>query len=262
MENIILEQSLSVATIWLNRPEKHNAMNAMMIQELTEAFTALSDDPTVRVIVLRGHGKSFCAGADLNYMKEIASFGETENKQDALRLATLFATINNSPKSVIALLHGAVYAGANGLAAACDIVLADENTVFAFSEVKIGILPATISPYVLARCGEAAARDLMLTGRRFNAAEAEKYRMVNKIVTSADCDEVLTYYCNQLLSAAPDAVAQTKKLIRKIQSETLSHPEMMNHTAELIASQRAAPEGQEGITAFFEKRKPNWFQEL
>ncbi len=262
MENIILERSLSVATIWLNRPEKHNALNALMIEELTETFRDLSHDKATRIIVMRGHGKSFCAGADLNYMKEIANFGEEENKKDALRLATLFATINNSPKPVIALLHGAVYGGANGLAAACDIVLADENTVFAFSEVKIGILPATISPYVLAKCGESAARDLMLTGRRFDASEAEKYSLVNKIVTSTNCEEVLSFYCNQLLSAAPDAVAQTKTLIGKIQSETMSHFEMMNYTAELIANQRAAPEGQEGITAFFEKQKPNWFQEL
>ncbi len=237
-------------------------MNALMIQELTDAFKDLSIDNTTRVIVLRGRGKSFCAGADLNYMKEIATFGEEENKKDAIRLATLFATINNSPKPVIALLHGAVYGGANGLAAACDIVLADEDTVFAFSEVKIGISPATISPYVMARCGEAAARELMLTGRRFTALEAEKHALVNKIVTAAKCEEELNFYCNQLLSAAPDAVSQTKKLIKKIQTENLTQAEMMDYTSDIIARQRASGEGQEGITAFFEKRKPNWFQEL
>jgi len=262
LENLIIECSLPVATLWLNRPDKHNALNALMIQELTEAFDNLSADPDIRVLVLRGQGKSFCAGADLNYMKEIATFGEEENKQDAVRLARLFATINNSPKPVIALLHGAVYGGANGLAAACDIVLADENTIFAFSEVKIGISPATISPYILAKCSETAARELMLTGRRFNAQEAERYLLVNKIVTAATCDEVLSFYCKQLLSAAPGAVSQTKQLIRTIQSEKLTQAEMLHFTTDLIARQRAASEGQEGITAFFEQRKPNWFHEL
>jgi methylglutaconyl-CoA hydratase len=262
LENIIIEQSLSVATIWLNRPDKHNALNALMIQELTDAFVNLSVDPNIRVIVLRGRGKSFCAGADLNYMKEIATYGEEENIKDAIRLATLFATVNNCPKPVIALLHGAVYGGANGLAAACDIVLAVENTVFSFSEVKIGLAPATISPYVLAKCGEAAARDLMLTGRSFDAKEAEKYSLVNKVTTDQTTEETLKSYCIQLLSAAPGAITQTKKLIRKIQSEHLSHDETFQMTAELIARQRAGSEGQEGLTAFLEKRKPNWFHKI
>jgi len=233
-----------------------------MIQELTEVFESLSVDPTIRVIVLRGHGKSFCAGADLNYMKEIATFGEDENKKDAIRLAKLFSTVNNCSKPVIAVLHGAVYGGANGLAAACDIVLADENTVFSFSEVKIGLAPATISPYVLAKCGEAAARDLMLTGRGFDANEAEKYSLVNKVTTDQTAEETLKSYCNQLLSAAPGAITQTKKLIRKLQSEHQSHDEAMQFTAALIARQRAGAEGQEGLTAFLEKRKPNWFHKI
>ena len=264
LENKVLEIEINkaVTTIWLNRPEKHNALNALMINELTAVFAKLSDDTHTRVVVIRGRGKSFCAGADLNYMKEIASFGEEENKNDAIRLATLFSTINSCSKPVIAMLHGAVYGGANGLAAACDIVLADENTTFAFSEVKIGISPATISPFVLAKCGEAAARDLMLTGRRFDAIEAEKYSLVNKIVNESNGEQTLTSYCNQLLSAAPGAVSRTKNLIHELQSQSMNQEETMNFTAALIASQRAATEGQEGITAFFEKRKPNWFQEL
>jgi methylglutaconyl-CoA hydratase len=252
----------SVLTVFLNRPDKHNALNIQMISELTDVFRLASGDDSIRMIVLRGHGKSFCAGADLHYMQEIARFGEEENRIDALRLASLFQTVNECQKPVIALLHGAVYGGANGLAAACDVVLAEETTVFSFSEVKIGISPATISPYVLARCGETAARDLMLTGRRFDAHEAEKFSLVTKVVSSANASETLEFYCNQFLSAAPEAVAETKRLIRTIFSKRLDIEQIKFYTAGIIASQRAGHEGQEGINAFFEKRKPDWFTEL
>ncbi len=257
-------QSISVqfaekqASIWLNRPEKHNALNPLMIAELTEAFTHLAHEPGIRVIVLRGKGKSFCAGADLNYMKEIAGFGEKENHADAMQLATLFETIYSSPKPVIALVHGAVYGGANGLSAACDIVLAEKNTIFAFSEVKLGISPATISPYVIRRCGGAAARELMLTGRRFTAEEAARFLLVNKIVEIGEMEEALQAYVKELLAAAPEALAQCKKLIHDVAGQQHQGPELMEETARLIASQRASAEGQEGIAAFFEKRKPNW----
>jgi methylglutaconyl-CoA hydratase len=257
-QSIFVQLADKQASIWLNRPEKHNALNPLMIAELTEAFKRLSAETNTRIIVMRGKGKSFCAGADLNYMKEIAGFGEKENYADAMQLATLFETIYSSPKPVIALVHGAVYGGANGLSAACDIVLAEKETVFAFSEVKLGISPATISPYVIRRCGGAASRELMLTGRRFSAEEAARFLLVNKIVEHQEMEETLQSYVKELLAAAPEALAQCKKLIHDVNSQKKQGSELMAETAHLIASQRASAEGQEGIAAFFEKRKPNW----
>ncbi len=257
-QSIFVQLADKQASIWLNRFEKHNALNPLMIAELTEAFTNLVHEPYIRVIVLRGKGKSFCAGADLNYMKAIAGFREEENHADAMKLAMLFETIYSCPKPVIAMVHGAVYGGANGLSAACDIVLAEKETVFAFSEVKLGISPATISPYVIRRCGGAAARELMLTGRRFSAEEAARFLLVNKIVEHQEMEETLQSYVKELLAAAPEALAQCKKLIHDVSSQQKQGSELMAETAHLIASQRASAEGQEGIAAFFEKRKPNW----
>ncbi len=172
---LIIKEEKQTFTISLNRPEVHNAMNAGMIEEIKAAFEEVKEKKDIRAIVLKGEGKSFCAGADLNYMKEIASFGLEENYQDGLRLASLFKTIYESPKPTIAMIHGAVFGGANGLIAACDMVLADEATRFAFSEVKLGIIPATIAPFVIKRIGEFAAKDLMMTGRRFGVQEAIHY---------------------------------------------------------------------------------------
>jgi len=260
-QTIQIEQKAKVATIWLNRPEKHNALSQKMISELSEAFYFLPGSEQVRVIVLRGKGKSFCAGADLQYMHDIAAFGHEENKADALRLGKVFDLIYHCSKPVIALVHGAVYGGANGLSAAADIVLADEETVFAFSEVKLGITPATISPYVIRRCGEAAARDLMITGRRFSAVEAARFMLVNQIVKSDELEQQLEYYLGQLLTAAPEAVSACKALIRDVSASSLTFKELLNDTAERIAERRASVEGQEGIQAFFEKRKPYWIND-
>lgn len=248
------------STIWLNRPEKHNALNALMIEELTAAFDICINDPNLRLIILRGKGRSFSAGADLNYMKDIAGFGHDQNYQDALRLASLFEKVYTCPKPVIALVHGSAFGGANGLSAACDIVLADVDTTFAFTEVKIGITPATISPYVIRRCGEAAARELMLTGRKFSSDEAHRFLLVNKVVKTENLESELQHYAELLLASGPRAVEQCKKLIRVVSSTASDTGEMMRFTANMIASQRASEEGQEGINSFFEKRKPNWVQ--
>jgi methylglutaconyl-CoA hydratase len=258
MNTIKLHHNGPVCTIWLNRPDKHNAINPAMMKELLEALDTLCHSDSVRVVVLRGTGRSFCAGADLAYMQQIATYDEEANSRDALVLASLFENISTCPKPIIALLHGAVYGGANGLAAASDIVIADINTRFAFSEVKLGITPATISPYVIRRCGEAAAHDLMLTGRTFGALEAKEYHLVNQVFSSETVDQVLAMYIGNLLQAAPGAIAQCKKLIRDISSSTQSTSEMRNDTSKRIASQRASEEGQEGLRAFLEKRNPNW----
>ncbi|RLD85018.1 MAG: enoyl-CoA hydratase/isomerase family protein, partial [Bacteroidetes bacterium] len=166
-KTISIQQQNSIVTIELNRPELHNAMNDTMIAELTDVFNEIEKEQSVRVVVLRGKGKSFCAGADLNYMKGIAGFGFEENVKDGKKLAALFRAIYECPLPTIALVHGAAFGGANGLLAACDIVIAEENTTFAFIEVKIGIAPATISPFVIKRIGEFGAKELMMTGKRF-----------------------------------------------------------------------------------------------
>ncbi|MCK9451469.1 MAG: enoyl-CoA hydratase-related protein [Bacteroidales bacterium] len=247
-----------IVNIRLNRPDKHNAINPLMIAELTMAFAEIANQPELRLVILRGNGSSFCAGADLNYMKEIAGFGQEENLEDARKLATLFMQISDCPIPVMAVVHGAVYGGANGLSAACDIVLAHEDTVFAFSEVKLGITPATISPFVIARCGQAAARELMLTGRKFNASEGYRFMLVNQVYSDESAEKIMELYVKQLLSSAPNALRQCKDLIKMVDTARADSAKIFDETTAMIARQRASEEGQEGLAAFFEKRKPNW----
>lgn len=247
-----------IVNIRLNRPDKHNALNPLMIAELTAAFAEIANQPDLRLVILRGNGSSFCAGADLHYMKEIAGFGQEENLEDARKLATLFKQISECPIPVVAVVHGAVYGGANGLSAACDIVLAHEDTVFAFSEVKLGITPATISPFVIARCGQAAARELMLTGRKFTASEGYRFMLVNQVYSDESAEKITEFYIKQLLSSAPIATRQCKVLIKMVDEESADSAKIFDETTAMIARQRASEEGQEGLAAFFEKRKPNW----
>lgn len=245
-------------SVMLNRPEVHNAINETMIRELTVAFTEIQKDISVRLIILKGLGKSFCAGADLNYMKDIARFSPEENYEDAIKLATLFKTIYNCTVPTLAIVHGSAYGGANGLLSTCDIVLAEENTIFAFSEVKIGIVPATISPFVIKRIGEFNARDLMLTGRRIKGHEAEKIGLINKAVSKENFDFEIDKIIAEFNTSAPKAVGTTKLIINKVTNEDLNMDDEIKYTASIIATQRAAEEGVEGITAFLEKRKPKW----
>jgi len=247
-----------VTTIRLNRPEVHNAMNDLMIAELTEAFKEVGNMEEVRLMVLRGNGKSFCAGADLNYMKRIAGYGYDENKKDALKLAVLFKTIYDCPVPSLALVHGAAFGGANGLLAACDIVIAEENTTFSFSEVKLGIAPATIAPVVMKRIGENGAKELMLTGKRFKAKEAEKWHLVNHTVNESEMEEVFQKYIKEFITAAPGAVRATKELSKKMTETGEVSREVIEYTAGKIADLRASKEGQEGMAAFLEKRKAGW----
>ena len=256
-KTIIITQQNSIATIALNRPELHNAMNDLMIAELTAAFTEISKDETVRAIILRGKGKSFCAGADLNYMKGIAGFGFDENVKDGKKLAALFKTVYKCPVPTIAMVHGAAFGGANGLLAACDIVIAEENTTFAFSEVKIGITPATISPFVIKRMGEYGVKEMMMTGKRFKGSEAEKWHLVNHSVPETKMEETLQEYIKQLLTSAPEAVKVTKNMIGEVIASD-DFDRTINSMAHLIATLRASDEGQEGMSAFLEKRKAKW----
>lgn len=256
-QNIEFELKEKVGTVWLNRPEKHNAMNAEMISEIIDCYENISGMPEVRIVLIRGRGKSFCAGADLNYMKGIAQFGFEENYQDSLNLAKCFNVIYTCKKPTIAIVQGAAIGGANGLLAACDFVYCEDETKFAFAEVKLGIAPATISPYVNKRIGEYGSRDLMLTGRRFLGKEAEKYKLVNKSLPAAELEEQINLTVKFLMTSGPDAMAAVKKLIYTI-SNKLSFEDSIDFTARMIADLRASKEGQEGMASFLEKRKPNW----
>ena len=251
-----------ITTIRLNRPEVRNAMNDLMIGELTEAFREAGRQNDVRLVILRGNGKSFCAGADLNYMKNIAEYGYEENKKDALNLAGLFKAVYECPVPTLAVVHGAAFGGANGLLAACDIVVAEENTTFAFSEVKLGIAPATIAPFVIKRIGEYGAKELMMTGRRFKAPEAEKWHLVNQVASQEELEEVVEKYIIEFMSSAPGAVKATGELIKKVTESGEVSREIIDYTAGKIAELRASEEGQEGMAAFLEKRKAGWVKFL
>lgn len=254
---ILVEQGV-VTTIWLNRPDVHNAMDDVLIAELSEFFQKTKQQTAIKAIVLRGKGKSFCAGADLNYMKNIACYGFDENVKDGKRLATLFLSIYECPIPTIAVVHGAAYGGANGLLSACDIVIAEEQTTFAFSEVKLGIAPATISPFVIKRIGEFGSKELMMTGKRFKAPEAMRWNLVNHICKTEMLEEELQKTIKQLLSSAPEAVRETKRLIDKVVNSKGITDGLIDETVNKIAELRASAEGQEGMAAFLEKRKANW----
>ncbi|MBT3208803.1 MAG: enoyl-CoA hydratase/isomerase family protein [Bacteroidetes bacterium] len=256
-ENIEFQLNENIGTIWLNRPEKRNAMNAEMISEIIDCYQKVNNMEDVRVVVLRGKGKSFCAGADLNYMKGIAEFGYEENYQDGLHLAKCFNIIYTCKKPTIAVVQGAAIGGANGLLAACDFTFCNNETKFAFSEVKLGIAPATISPYIYKRIGEYGSRELMLTGKVFLGKEAEKNRLVNKSLSVDELEEEVNKTIKLLFTSGPEAMASCKELIYDI-SNILSFDDSIDYSARLIADLRASKEGQEGMSSFLEKRKPNW----
>ncbi|MBQ8956932.1 MAG: enoyl-CoA hydratase/isomerase family protein [Bacteroidales bacterium] len=255
---IIVQLGESIAWVSLNRPEVRNALNAELIHELTEVFDWLDKRDDIRVIVLKGNGKAFCAGADINYMKEMAQFSHNQNIADAEKLSKLFQTIHFCNKAVIVEVHGACIGGANGIVAAADIVIAERDTKFAFSEVRLGLTPATISPFVVAKIGNTAARELMLTGRRFTADEAKTFGLVNVVVDEVEMIDKERQYIDHFLHASPDAIAECKNLLRMVSGTDDRFNPVFYQTSLLIASQRISQAGQEGMKAFFEKRKPDW----
>ncbi len=257
-KTIKIQLGESMAWVNLDRPEVRNALNPEMIRELTEVFSWLGSRDDIRVIILKGNGAAFCAGADLNYMKAMARFSRAENMNDAERLSKLFQTIYFCNKAVITVVHGACIGGANGIIAASDIVIAATDTKFAFSEVRLGITPATISPFVIQRIGHTAAKELMLTGRRFTADEAKAFRLVNTVVGEEKLIDAEREYIDHFLHASPDAVAECKKLLRMVEGTDDPYNLVFSHTSALIADQRISKAGQEGMAAFFEKRKPEW----
>jgi len=256
-ETLEIEVRDGIGRVWLNRPQIRNAFNDTAIAELAKAFTAMGGDPAVRVVVLGGRGSAFSAGGDLNWMKKMAGYTFDENCADALGLAEMLHTIATLPKPTVARVHGPAYAGGMGLVAACDIAVAAEEAEFCLSEVKLGLVPATISPYVLAAIGKRAAHRYFLTAERFSAAEALRIGLVHALAPAAGIDDAVAGICRELLSGGPDAQAASKELIRDVAGAPLA-PELLADTARRIATARATSEGQEGVRAFLEKRRPAW----
>lgn len=242
----------------LNRPEVHNALNAEMIAELAECFRSVSAGGETRAVLLSGEGPSFCAGADLNYMRTVAGYTREENIRDALCLAGMLDAINACPVPVVARVHGAALGGGAGLVACADVVVAAENARFGFTEAKLGILPAVISPFVVAKIGETHARALFTTAERFDARRAVRIGLAHRATSEAELDSAVERELKELLSSAPGAASAAKELVREVRGKAPA--ESRGYTAETIARLRAGDEGREGITAFLEKRRPSWMK--
>ena len=256
-QTLEVTRNAHLATVTLNRPEVRNAFNETAIAEVTQAFRELGSDDSVRVIVLAARGPAFCAGADLNWMKKIAAYTRDENQADAAQLAAMLHTIYVCPKPVVARIQGDCYAGGMGLVAACDIAVAAEQANFCLSEVKLGLIPATISPYVIKAMGENSARRYFLTAERFSAHEARRIGFVQEVVAADALDATVDAIVHALASASPNAVKEAKRLVREVAGRPLSDA-LIADTAERIAAIRASDEGREGVQSFLEKRKPGW----
>lgn len=257
MNAVEMEYEDAVARIWMNRPQVHNAFDEALIEELTQAFVELGTRTDVRVIVLSGRGKSFSAGADVEWMKRQGAATEEANVADARRLAALFHTIAASPKPTIARVQGAAMGGGIGLVAACDIAIGSSAAVFAISEVRLGLIPATIAPYVLRAIGERQARRFFQTGERMDAATAEKVGLLHQVASPEALDEHVGAAVHHLLAGAPLAQRSAKELIDAVANEPIT-PELIEDTARRIAHRRAQPEASEGLSAFLEKRQAAW----
>ena len=246
-----------VARVTLNRPEMRNAFDDELIKKLRGAFEDISKDPSVRVMVLAGNGPAFCAGADLNWMKRMAGYGYDENLADAGALAEMLATLDRLPKPTIARVHGPVFAGGTGLVAACDIAVGTPEAKFCLSEAKLGLSPATISPYVMRDMGEREARRYFLTAEVFDAEEALRIGMLSILVEQNELDSTIEGLLKHLMAGGPEAHAKIKALIRAVAGRRPDDA-LVAETAKHIAEIRGSPEGKEGIASFLEKRKAAW----
>jgi methylglutaconyl-CoA hydratase len=252
-----VEIQAAVARVTLDRPEVRNAFDDALIAALTEAFLEVSSDKSVRVVVLAGNGPAFCAGADLNWMKRMAGYGYAENLADARALATMLATLDRLPQPTIARVHGPAFAGGTGLVAACDIAVGTPEARFCFSEAKLGLSPATISPYVIRAIGERMARRYFLTAEVFGAEDALRIGLLSALVPAADLDVAIDDLLKHLLAGAPEAHVKIKDLIRAVTGRRVDDA-LSADTAKRIAEIRVSPEGKEGIAAFLEKRRASW----
>jgi methylglutaconyl-CoA hydratase len=258
MSNLLLDKSDGLAILTLNRPDIHNAFDDTLIADMTAALQDIDADPSVRVLVLSANGSSFSAGADLNWMKRMAAYTEEQNLHDAMWLARLMSTLNNLSKPTVARVQGPAYGGGVGLVACCDIAVASHDATFALSEARLGIIPAVISPYLIAAIGERTARRYMLTTERFDAAEAYRIGLVHELVLGEeDLDDCIERFIKALFTAGPVAQRECKDLIRAVARHPISDPLILD-TAKRIARIRVSPEGREGMAAFLDKRNADW----
>ena len=261
MDKVITQiDSRGVAQVTLNNPDKHNAFDDQMIIELTNAFNALAANANVRIMLLKSEGKSFSAGADLDWMKRMASYSYQQNLNDARALAAMLKALHQMPIPTIARVQGATFGGAVGLISCCDIALASSNASFALSEVKIGLVPSTISPYVIAAIGERHAKRYFMTAERFDANTAVQIELVHEAVEKSLLDDKVEQLVTAILSNGPEAVAVAKQLIFAVSGKPIDS-KLIEHTCEVIAGIRVSAQGQEGLSAFLDKRKPNWLKD-
>ena len=253
----ILRPRPEVAEVWLNRPDVRNAFNDEVIAELTAAFAQLARDAQVRVVVLSGRGKAFCAGADLNWMRAMADYSWEQNREDAQRLADMLWTLDQCPVPVVGRVQGDCYAGGMGLAAICDVLVASRNVTFCLSEARLGLLPATISPYVVRAMGPQAARRYFVTAERFSAAQAHAMGMVHELCEPEALDAKVAEIVATLVANGPAAVKACKQLVRDVAGQELTQA-LRAETARRIADIRASSQGKEGVQSFLGKRSPNW----
>ena len=261
MNHLQLHVAHLVATVTLNRPDVRNAFNDEVITEVTEVFSKLAARDDVRCIVLAANGTAFCAGADLNWMRSMADYTRAQNLADAGRLAAMMRTVYECPKPTIAKIQGDVYAGGTGLVAACDIAVSVDTANYCLSEVKLGLLPSTVSPYVIRAMGARAAHRYFLTAERFSAAEALRIGFVHEVVTLGQLDAKVEELAQTLCNAGPEAVKACKKLVQDVAGQPMT-PELVAMTVGSIADVRVSPEGREGLQSFLQKRKPNWLPKL
>ncbi len=250
-----------IFTVTISRPDVRNAFNEVLIDELLNVFQKIDKDTSVRVVVLCGEGSVFCAGGDLNWMKKSIELSATENLEDTTKLTLMFETMNNCTKPVVGLIQGAAIGGGVGLVSVCDYVVAAKDTVFSLSEVRLGIIPACIGPFVVAKIGESHARSLFISAERFQAARAYEVGLVHELVENvAALEQARDRITTNLLQCGPNAMAAVKRLIRGIKERTDDRKECLHFVAKMLADLRVTPEGQEGLKAFLEKRKPSWIQ--
>ena len=259
LQYLLLKREKGLAIITLNRVDKRNAMNGAMIRELDETLQQLEDDPATKVILINGNGEHFCAGADISWMKTLGSMSAEENLRDAEALATLLYRFYECSKPTIVLSHGTVLGGGIGILSVCDIAIAADNCTFGFPEVKIGIAPSTISPYVLAAIGARAAHYYFLTGTRFGAEEALRLGLVHQVTEAAHLYQTGHALAQTLLQNGPNALTAVKQLIHHVAYEKIT-PGLIKYTANHLAALRSSKEAQEGLNAFLEKRAPQWIE--